>query len=176
MKYLDRETGEWVDYEFKTPYNHDPNETTTEGALYCNDPTLTQQHQAKEADINTIVKNFGITGQLPQIPLPPPLAEFNEIFDFQSAMNVQAAARASFMMLPAETREAFYNDPHNFVSQVDDMLAETDEAKRKINLENLRLMGLAVEPGPTPDRTTLGDLLQAIKANSTPPEGVPKTA
>lgn len=171
MNYLDRETGEWVPFEWKTPFNHDTNEESQRTSTTCPEETLTQQHQAEEADINTIVRKFGITGEIPNIPLPPTLEEFSEIFDFQTAMNVQAEAKASFMQLPAEIRAAFYNDPHNFVSQIDEMLQEPDQAKRERNLEDLRLMGLAVQPGPVADRTTLGDLLKELQKRSTPPEG-----
>lgn len=173
MRYLNTDTGEWIEFEWKTPYNHDTNAESDRTGLACNDGTLTQQHMEAEANINTIVRNFGVTGQLPQIPLPPSLEEFADIFDFQTAMNIQAAAKASFMMLAPEIREAFYNDPHNFVSQVDAMLTETDKAVLENNLAKLRQMGLAVQPGPTPDRTTLGDLLTEIKKQAKPPDGVP---
>lgn len=170
--YLDRETGEIVAIQWKTPFNHDTSAESERTGLTCTDPSLAQQHQEHEANINTIVKNFGVTGMLPQIPLPPSLEEFGEIFDFQTAMNIQAEAKASFMMLPANVREAFYNDPHNFVSEVDRMLTETDQDKRERNLQDLRLLGLAVEKGPIADKTTLGDLLAALKERSAPPPGV----
>lgn len=163
MKYMNYETGELLDFEWKTPYNHDRDAVSRETGLECKDPTRTQQHQAEEANINSIVSRFLKTGLLPQIPLPPNLDEFGEIFDFQSAMNTLAEAKASFMQLPADIRSAFQNSPAHFVAQVDAMLGDQDPTRRDHNMKILRAMNLAVEPGPIADKTTLGDVLAAIK-------------
>lgn len=128
---------------FKTPFNHDTDAESCRTALTCLDPSKAQQHQAEEADINTIVRRFGVTGTLPQIPMPPTLDEFGEIFDFQSAMNTLTAAKVSFGMLPAEVRATFQNNPHAFVAYVD---AATEAG----DLEQLRKWGLAVPAAPTP--------------------------
>lgn len=152
---------------FKTPYNHDRDAESSRTATYCQEPTLAQQHSKEEADINTIVRNFGITGHLPQVQLPPTYEEFSEVFDFQSAMNQVLAARQSFDAMPAEVRDAFHNDPARFVGTVDAFLAEPDQAKRAHNMTLLRGMGLAVDSTPA-DRTTLGDVLKAIKEQGTP--------
>lgn len=171
--------GEIVDIPppfFKTPYNHDTLADAKLGALICKDPTLCQQHEAEQADINTIAKNFGLTGKLPIIDLPPSLDRFGEIFDFQDAMNVMTAAKNSFMQMPAEIRAAFQNDPNNFVATVDAMTAEQDPARLENNLAALRAMGLAVQPGPVADKTTLGDVLKAIKEQGAPKASpAPKT-
>lgn len=172
MRYLTTD-GEFLPLVWKTPYNHDTNAVARETALYCKDPSLAQQHQEQEANINNIVERFGITGKLPEIPLPPLLDEFQDIFDFQSAMNAMAAAKQSFQALAPEVRDAFHNDPHRFVSQVDAMLQETDPAEKNRNLGILRGWGLAVQPGPVPDRTTLGDVLKAIKEQGGTPGGTP---
>lgn len=127
-------------YVFKTPFNHDTSLESSRTGYLETMPSKAQQNQADEADINTIVKRFNVTGQLPQIPLPPRLEEFGEIFDFQSAMNTMAAAKASFNQLPAEVRSQFNNDPHAFVSY-------TDAALEAGDLELLRKWGLAV-PAP----------------------------
>lgn len=153
---------------FKTPYNHNVELESLRTALYCKDPSKTIQSQAAEADINNIVKNFGITGMIPQINLPPSLDEFGEAFDFQSAMNVVAAANHSFSQLPAEVRTAFNNDPHRFVATVDEILNDQEGEQKRKNMEALRAMGLAVAPGPIADKTTLGDVLKAIKEQGAP--------
>lgn len=163
---------------FKTPYNHDTNEESDKYALTCRDASMTQQSQAEEADINTIVRRFGITGHLPNIPLPPLLADFDEVFDFQTAMNTANLAKQSFMQLPADVRDAFRNDPHRFVSTIDNMLNVQDPAQREENLTVLRAMGLAVTPGPAVDKTTLADVIAAIKERNYreddhPPKGPP---
>lgn len=170
MKYLDTDTGELIDFEWKTGFNHNTNAESERTGLECKDPSLAQQHQENESNINTIVKNFGITGQLPQVRLPPSIDEFTEVFDFQSAMNLLAAAKHSFLSLPAEVRSAFQNNPQIFVEQIDAMLGDADQTRRQDNMKVLRAMGLALEPGPIADKTTLGDVLKAIQAQTRPPE------
>lgn len=149
---------------FKTPYNHDRMAESDRTGLSCPEPTLAQQHQKDEADINTIVRNFGITGKLPLVPLPPMSGDFDEVFDFQSAMNLIAAAKASFMALPADVRDAFHNDPTRFVDTVESMTNDTNKENKARNMAVLKAMGLAVDAPAPADRTTLGDVLAAIKA------------
>lgn len=165
---------------FKTPYNFDTNAESDRTGTACKDPSLAQQHQEEEANINTIVHRFGITGKLPLIDMPPLLDEFSEVYDFQSAMNTMAAARHSFSQLAPEVRDAFNNNPHHFVSQVDYMLADPDQARRDHNMSVLRAWGLAMPEGPKADPTTLGDVLKAIKEQATrsdlQPNAPPQTA
>lgn len=160
-------------YFWKTPFNHDTDAEALRVGLVCLDPSLAQQHAKDETDINVIVDRFLKTGTVPQIPVPPTYEEFAEVFDFQTAMNIIAAGKHSFSQLPAEVRDAFRNDPGRFVGQVDAWLAEEDPKKRASNLETMRALNLAVEPGPIADRTTLGDVLKAIKeqgAHQAPPD------
>lgn len=129
---------------FKTPFNHDTDAESARLGLLCRDPSKTQQHQAEEADINTIVKRFNISGQLPQIPLPPSIADFSETFDFQTAMNTLNQAKAAFGALPAEIRSTFNNNPHAYVSYVDAAIEAGD-------LDQLRKWGVAVPAPPEPE-------------------------
>lgn len=117
--------------------DYDADSVSLETGLECKDPSLAQQHQAEEADINVIVKRFGVTGQLPVVPYPPLLDDFDQVFDFQTAQNLIVKARESFMQLPADVRFNFNNDPARFVTFVDDALESG-------NIEELRKMGLAV--------------------------------
>lgn len=99
----------------RAAYNYDVDEASRACALVCVGPSRTKQSFAEEADINHIVKVFGITGQLPQIDHVPSYETFEDVFDFHSAMNAVAAARESFDALPAEVRRTFQNDPQEFV-------------------------------------------------------------
>lgn len=150
---------------FKTPYNHDTDAEAKRTGLECLDKSLTQQQFKEECDINTIVKNFKVTGNLPLTNLPPLQDDFDsdEIFDFQSAMNMVIQAKQSFAGMAAEVRDAFNHDPQRYVSQVDAWIKEPDKERREMNLSVMRAMGLAVQPGPKADTTTLGDVLKAIK-------------
>lgn len=107
---------------------------SAETALECKDESLTVQSQAEEADINTIVKRFGVTGMLPLVERPPLNEDFTEVFDFRSAMDMILAAQRSFEGLDANVRKRFGNDPAEFV----EFCGNPD------NLDEMRKMGLAV--------------------------------
>lgn len=68
-----------------------------------------------ECDINTIVRRFGLSGELPSAARAPTYEDFTEVLDFQSAMNAVIAAEESFMLMPADVRARFRNDPGQFV-------------------------------------------------------------
>lgn len=99
----------------RNPYNYDRNAAGDESGLKCEDESLTKQSFAEEADINTIVKRFHLTGELPQGVGAPTYEDFEGIFDFHSAMNAIARARESFDMLPPLVRARFENSPEAFV-------------------------------------------------------------
>lgn len=101
-------------------------------ALHCLDPSLAVQSEKDEADINTIVKRFRVTGELPQSVRAPTFADFTDVFDFQSAQNALIEARESFMAMPADVRKRFNNDPQLFVEFCSD--GENVEEMRKLGL------------------------------------------
>lgn len=112
--------------------------------LACPEETLAVQSSKDEADINVIVRRFGLTGHLPLVPVPPTYEDFSAVTDFQTAQNLILAAQASFLAMPAEVRNRFQNDAGAFVAFCDD----------PANLEEMRKLGLAVpakeEPAPVP--------------------------
>lgn len=168
QKVFNADTGEFEPRIMRAPGNYDSDAVSLTTGQINNEATKTQLHEQEATDINNIVDRFLKSGTLPQIPMPPTLDEFGDVFDFQSAMNTLAAAKYSFMQLPADVRAAFGNDPARFVGQVDAMINEEDPEKLDLNKKNLRALGLTIEPGPVADQTTLGDLLAAIKAQTVP--------
>lgn len=82
--------------------------------------TLTQQQFAEDADINVIVRRFGLTGQLPENLQLPRSGDFESVIDFHSAMNVVRQAQEEFMRVPADTRAYFGNDPGRMLAFVYD--------------------------------------------------------
>lgn len=124
----------------RTAFNYDRDAASNESALECRDPSLTKQEFLKDADINEIVRRFNLTGQLPQGVHPPTFGDFDEVFDFQTAMNAIAVARQSFEAMPAEVRARFLNDPQLFVEFCSD----------ESNLPEMRKMGLAVPAEASP--------------------------
>ena len=113
----------------RSAYNYDRDAVSDESGLRCDDPSLTKQEFKEDADINVIVRRFNVTGQLPQGVVAPVYQDFEGVFDFQSAMNVLAAAESAFMAMPAEVRYRFHNNPHEFVQFCSDD-ANRAEAER----------------------------------------------
>lgn len=99
----------------RTPYNYDTMQVSDETGLKCEDPSLAQQHEKDECDINTIVRRFGISGELPSGIRMPQYGDFTGITDYHSALNAVRSSSESFMQLPADIRSRFNNDPAAFV-------------------------------------------------------------
>ena len=83
----------------RTPYNYDTNAASNESGLHCEDATLTQQHYKDETDINNILRQFNITGLLPENTLSPRYGDFSGISDYQSALNAVIAAESDFELI-----------------------------------------------------------------------------
>lgn len=99
----------------RTRYSYDMDAVSFESGLACPEETLTQQQFAEEVDINTIVRRFGLTGQLPDNVSMPTYQDYEGVFDFQSAMNTMMEAERSFMLMPADIRARFDNDPQKLL-------------------------------------------------------------
>lgn len=128
----------------RTPYNYDTNAAGDESGLACLEPTMAKQEFREECDINTIAERFGLYGELPESFTMPLEGDFTEITDYQSALNKIMAANDAFMLMPAQVRERFQNDAHQFV----------DFCSDPANLDEARKLGLArpvLEP-PAPLR------------------------
>lgn len=111
-------------------------------------PSMTQQHHKEETDINTIVRRFGVTGQLPQAGFKTPLeGDFTEITDFASAVRTVENARDAFAKLPAAQRDRFRNDPGEMIAFIQD----------EKNREEAIKLGMIPKP---PEKTR--DAVQAI--------------
>lgn len=124
----------------RQPGAYDTDEVSVETGLVCEDPSLAVQSEAEDADINTIVRRFGLTGTMPQGLKPPMYGDFTEVFDYRSALDAVMKAEDAFMAMPAEVRKRFDNDPQKFVEFASD----------PANLKEMRELGLAV-PEKMPD-------------------------
>lgn len=139
----------------RTQFNYDVEEASLAAGLDSSiDPdtgeelqSATQQQFAEEVDINTIVKNFGLTGQLPENFRAPVSGDFTGVTDYQSALNAVIAADEEFMTLPADVRERFANDPQKLLEFV-----ENDK-----NRDEAITLGLVPKPVEKPR-----DAVQAI--------------
>lgn len=120
----------------RSGFNYDRNAASIESGLSCQDKSLAVQSEKEDADINTIVKRFGLTGQLPSNVRVPSFQDFQEPLDFHQAMNLVVEAQEAFMTMPADIRSRFRNDPGTFMDFV------LDPANR----EESEKLGLAIPP------------------------------
>lgn len=113
----------------------------------------TKQEFAEEVDINTLLRRFNITGQLPENVRMPTYGDFTDVYDFHTAANAIAEAREAFEQMPADVRYRFNNDPAQFVAFCDneDNRAEAE----KLGLVDPR-PAPAPEPAPTPPTPSTG--------------------
>lgn len=156
---INTETGEIIletRPRFATIYNH-TRDRSREFATINNEESLTQQDDAKDADINVIVSRFVKSGQLPQLQIQALSGDFTDVIDYRGAMDRIKAANDAFAEVPAKIRERFMNDPARFMEFVSD----------KENLPELRKMGLALPEAPPPKEP---DPIKVIVTNPEPPK------
>lgn len=113
----------------RTAYNYDVDEASNESALTCLDESRAIQSAEEESNINTIVRRFGLTGQLPDNVAMPRSGDFTNIPDFHTAMNMIRKTQEEFLRIPADIRARFNNDPQQFMSFFEDE-ANRDEARK----------------------------------------------
>lgn len=113
----------------RSAFNYDGDVDSFKAGLDCSEsPTKAQQHFRDECDINVLVARFARTGVPDALPAPS-MAQFDEVFDFQSAMQTIIDANASFASLPSKVRARFQNDPGQFLNFIHDT-ENRDEAVR----------------------------------------------
>lgn len=153
----------------RTAYNYDRNAAGDETAIRDFGEGMTQQSFAEECDINTIVRRFGLTGELPSGVRMPSYGDFDSVVDFQTAMNALVQAKEAFMEMPADVRARFGNDPGAFV----------DFCSDKKNLEEARRLGLVPPAELMPDVSPGSRESDAAEVPATPvatpPQAKPKS-
>jgi len=154
----------------RSPFNYDPLEASNSCALICTDDR-TQQKFKDECDINTIVRRFGISGQLPVDGRIPMYGDFTSVGDYREALDAIRLADDAFLQLPANVRRELGDDPARFV-------AFCSDPRNKAKLTELgltRTSGPVNNPGATPAERLAGagaaakDVLQAAQAPSPSP-------
>lgn len=134
----------------RSAYNYDRDAVSDETGLFCEDESLAVQAAEEESNINTIVRRFGLTGQLPDQVAMPRSGDFTNIPDFHTAMNLIRQAQEEFVRVPAEIRARFNNDPQAFMQFIEDE-GNRDEA-RKLGL--LKIVSTPEASSGTPDEAT----------------------
>jgi len=124
-----------VKMRVRNPITFDFDENSVNTAIIFTEPSLAQQSFKDECDINNILRQFNVTGELPISSVQPQYGDFSGITDYQSALNAVMEAQDSFLALPAKIRAKFDNDPALFVEFA------SDEA----NKDEMKAMGLLRE-------------------------------
>jgi len=119
----------------KNPITYDRDKNSDLAKFVFTRPSRTKQSFRDECDINTILRQFNVTGQLPAGSVQPQYGDFSGITDYQSALNAVMAAQDSFLQLPAKVRAKFDNDPALFV----------DWASNEANRDEMKALGLLRE-------------------------------
>jgi phage internal scaffolding protein len=122
-------------------FNYDRDTVSVVSGLFCEDDSLALQSAKDESDINTIVRKFGLTGELPNDLKLPQFGDFVDVPDFHTAMNLVRVAQEEFLRVPAEIRARFGNDPQLLMAFVEDD-ANRDEARK---------LGFLAEPAKVPE-------------------------
>lgn len=122
------------------------------------DKGFTVQADRDDADINTIIKRFVKSGQLPPSRGGEPFyGDVSDFGDLQDSLIKIQEANSLFMSYPAEVRERFDNDPVNLVAFL------ADESNRQ-EAEDLGLVVKRPVPAPEPAAGASG----AAAASGTP--------
>jgi phage internal scaffolding protein len=136
----------------RTPYNYDTIAASDESGLACEEPSLAQQQFKDETDINNILRQFNITGLLPEAPVSPRYGDFTGISDYKTAIDRVMATNNEFDALPAPIRARFDNDPANLIEFLNN--EENRLEAEKLGLvepkETLEQAPLVEESTPTP--------------------------
>lgn len=117
--------------------------------VHPGDDGLTIQSAKDDADINVLVRRFGLGEQMPPEPLGPEYySDTTDLPDLRSVLEFGRQAVEAFQALPARVRSRFQNNPAELWDFVQDPANEAEA--RSLGLLNPKPP--APEPGaPAPD-------------------------
>lgn len=95
---------------------------------------LAIQSGRDDADINILVRRFGVTGRLERPANPPVFGDFSDVVDFQDALHLVHDAQAEFLQMPAKLRARFSNSPGELMAFLAD--PENHEESVRLGLRN----------------------------------------
>lgn len=141
----------------RSGFNYDRDAVSVASGLVCEDESRAIQSAKDESDINTIVRKFGLTGELPNDLKMPQSGDFTDVPDFHTAMNLVRFAQEEFLRVPAEIRARFSNDPARLMAFVED----------DVNRDEARKLGFLKSPVVVPEPMRV----QVVPASGTPDAG-----
>lgn len=134
--------------KYRVAYDGDPDNTAELCCVKDFGESLTQQSFTQDADINVLVKRFGLdNAKLPVAPIDPRFyGDFTDVPDLRTALDIVRDAENRFMDLPAALRARFDNQPGKLWDFVND----------PINAEACVQLGLLARPEPDPTSVVAG--------------------
>lgn len=130
----------------RSALNYCRDSNSVAAGIRFDDPSRTVQSDAADADINVLVRRYGLTGTMPTGVRIPSYGDFSGIDDYRTAIEAIVSAETEFMKIPAEIRQRFHHDPQAFL----------EFCSKEENLPELRKLGLAnplPDASPTPPTT-----------------------
>lgn len=150
---------------FTSPFNHPYQDKPRVQVVFPDNSPHTQQSFKEECDINTIMRRYQATGQLPAMNETAPQYLDVSGMEFQSAMEFVAGAQSMFNDMPSEVRARFQNDPVQFL----------DFTSREENRAEMHAMGL-LKPEAASKPAAPTQPLTSLKNNPTAAEITAKGA
>ena len=128
-----------------------------------NSMSMTQQHYKDDADINLMIKKYGIDRVVEGDPLnpgsvTPKFDDFTNFPDYHTMNNQIIAVNEAFMQLDAEVRAEFNNDPAELLAFIQDT-NNRKEAEEK---------GLLLDEAAAKAETAKSELKEVDQATETP--------
>jgi phage internal scaffolding protein len=154
---LDIATGEITETKgvhVRQPFVYDSDKVSDDTGIVCNDLTRTKQEFAEEADINLLVKRYGLLGAMPKDHRVATFGDFEDMQnDYHTAQNKIRAADEAFQAMPPDVRYRFGNNPQALMEFVSDV--NNKEEVKKLGLlapEKAKEVPLLVRVQPEPDQ------------------------
>ena len=148
---------------FRSAYAH-RDEQLHQGIVF-EEPSLTDQSQYKDTDINNIVRKYQVTGLLDSPgSVPFETLQYGDatlLPDYQTALDLVNNVQEEFSSLPSEVREKFGHDPMQLLDALQD-------PTKKEMLQDIGLISKPVEPTIVPNNPILKDEVPPVNTtNST---------
>ena len=132
--------------KFASPYNNPP-KSSDFGIDFSNQVSMTEQHHARDCDINRIVSRYISTGELPVGRTDGQYVDVSMMTSYADALQVVEQAESLFSELPARVRDEYQNDPMLLMN------AFSDPAQR----DKLEALGLLTKTENHADATAAVD-------------------
>lgn len=96
-------------------HDYDAKAVSDATAIDTGSVSLVQQQFGDEVDINTIVRRFGLTREMPSGVAGGVYGDFTGIEDYDGAVAAIERAHQGFLTLAPSVREQFHNDPGELI-------------------------------------------------------------